>query len=275
MGSARPFRAEIHELRPHPGQLESARVIARCLEGSGIGASHADDFAHAVQDAYCIRCAPQVHGAARDTISHVRRIFEIELGSVVDNPLVLPASNEIISAGNFHGQPLAFALDFAAIAAAELASISERRTDRMLDPQHSNGLPAFLAPEPGVTSGYMLAQYTAAALVAESRIHAHPASVDSIPTSGSQEDHVSMGWGAGLKLDATIENLTWVLAVELVCAVQGIEYRRPLRGSPVTEAAVGLVREVVAPLDADRPIGEDIERVAGLISDNAFAEVLG
>lgn len=273
MGSARPFRTEIHRLRPHPGQIASADAIARNLAGSAIGASHADDFTHAVQDAYCIRCAPQVHGAARETIGHLRRVVEVELGSVVDNPIVLPDSDEIVSAGNFHGQPLAFAMDFAAIAAAELSSISERRTDRMLDPQHSNGLPAFLAPSPGLTSGYMLAQYTAAALVAENRLRAQPASVDSIPTSGSQEDHVSMGWGAGLDLQVVLDNLTLVLAVELLCGAQGVEYRRPLTASPTTEAALALIRDYVPTLEADRPIGEDIEKVAALISDNRFEEV--
>ncbi|HSL26242.1 MAG TPA: histidine ammonia-lyase, partial [Acidimicrobiia bacterium] len=186
-GSARPFRPEIHSLRPHPGQKESAERIGGLIRGSEIGASHADDFHHAVQDAYCLRCAPQVHGAVIDTLNHCRAVFERELGAVVDNPIVFPESGEVLSGGNFHGQPLAFALDFMAIAVTELGSISERRTDRMLDPQHSAGLPPFLASRPGLDSGYMLAQYTAAALVAENRVLSHPASVESIPTSGSQE----------------------------------------------------------------------------------------
>ncbi len=273
MGSSRPFRPEIHRLRPHPGQVASAAIIARHLEGSEIGASHADDFSHAVQDAYCIRCAPQVHGAARDTVSHARSVIERELGSVVDNPVVLAATGEILSGGNFHGQPLAFVMDFMTIAAAELASISERRTDRMLDPQHSHGLPAFLAPEPGVTSGWMLAQYTAAALVASSRGLAHPASVDSIPTSGSQEDHVSMGWGAGLDLDAALDNLTLVLAIELLCAAQGVEARRPLQASPSAERTLELIREDIPSLVEDRPIGADIETVAELLEGGIFDEV--
>lgn len=273
MGSARPFRPEIHALRPHPGQVASAAGIAAHLAGSQIGDSHADDFSHAVQDAYCIRCAPQVHGAARDTSAHARSVIERELGSVVDNPLVFPETGEILSGGNFHGQPLAFALDFMTIAATELSSISERRTDRMLDPQHSNGLPAFLAPDPGVTSGYMLAQYTAAALVAENRGRAHPASVDSIPTSGSKEDHVSMGWGAGLDLDAVLDNLARVLAVELLCGAQGVEARRPLRGSGDTERTVEIIRSAVPSLDADRPIGAEIEIIASMADSGAFEEV--
>ncbi|MEE8407917.1 MAG: histidine ammonia-lyase, partial [Acidimicrobiia bacterium] len=189
MGSSRPFRADIHRLRPHPGQIASAARIAGLLEGSAIGASHADDFDHAVQDAYSLRCAPQVHGAVSDTLDHMEAVLTREMGSVVDNPIVFPDTDEVISAGNFHGQPLAFVLDFAAIAVAELASISERRTDRMLDPRRSRGLPPFLAPDPGLNSGYMIAQYVQAALVAENKVLAHPASVDSITTSGNQEDH--------------------------------------------------------------------------------------
>ena len=265
MGSARPFRPDIHALRPHPGQVDSAERIARLLEGSEIGSSHADDFVHAVQDAYSLRCAPQVHGAVADTVSHAHDVVTTELASVVDNPIVLPDSGEVISGGNFHGQPLAFAADFLTIAVTELGSISERRTDRLLDPERSSGLPAFLSPSPGLHSGYMLAQYTAAALVAENRVLSHPASVESIPTSGSQEDHVSMGWGATRKLLEVIENTTWVLAVELVCAAEGIHARAPLRPAPATQAVVESIRTVVEPLTADRPIGRDVEAVAALI----------
>lgn len=270
MGSTRPFRPELHALRPHPGQGISAAAIAAALAGSEIGASHVDDFRHAVQDAYSLRCAPQVHGAIRDTISHARSVFEIELGSVVDNPIVLPATGEVISGGNFHGQPLAFALDFMGIAITELGSISERRTDRILDPERSAGLPAFLSPRPGVQSGFMLAQYTAAALVAENRVLAHPASIDSIPTSGSQEDHVSMGWGAGRKLESILVNTTAVLAIELLCAAAGVEYRSPLRPGPGASAGLELIRRSVPRLDADRPIGADIEAVAEMITQGLF-----
>ncbi len=269
-GSARPFRPEIHRLRPHPGQVASADRIHRLLGGSEIGASHADDFVHAVQDAYSLRCAPQVHGAAVDTLDHVRRVVSIELGSVVDNPIVFPDSGEVISGGNFHGQPLAFAADFLTIAVTELGSISERRTDRVLDPERSSGLPPFLSPEPGLHSGLMLSQYTAAALVAENRVLSHPASVESIPTSGSQEDHVSMGWGAARKLMEVLDNTTWVLAVELMCSAAGIEARRPLTPSPLTTEVVEVIRSVVPPLTEDRPIGPDIEAVAALIEEGSF-----
>ncbi len=265
MGSARPFRPEIHALRPHPGQIDSARNVARLVQGSGIGSSHADDFTHAVQDAYSLRCAPQVHGACRDALSHAANVFERELGAIVDNPIILFETGEVISAGNFHGQPLAVALDLMAIALTDLASISERRIDRMLDPGHSSGLPAFLAVKPGLMSGYMLAQYTAAALVAECRVLSHPASVESIPTSGSQEDHVSMGWGAARKLWEVLESVTRVLAVELLCAAQGVEFRAPLEPAPSTGAALGAVRAIAPRLVEDRPLGEEIEAMTAAI----------
>jgi histidine ammonia-lyase len=191
------------------------------------------------------------------------------MGSVVDNPIVFPETGDVVSGGNFHGQPLAFALDFATIAVAELGSISERRTDRILDPMRSQGLPAFLSPDPGVNSGYMISQYLQAAIVAENRVLAHPASIDSIPTSGSQEDHVSMGWGAGKKLLQVIDNVTKVLAVELLCATQGIEQRAPLRPAAGTGAVVHLVRDHVPPLTADRALSDEIETVSRLIADGS------
>jgi histidine ammonia-lyase len=270
MGSCRPFEARVHLLRPHPGQVESAARIAALLEGSGIGASHAEDFVHAVQDAYSLRCAPQVHGAVRDTLTHADAVFRRELGSVVDNPIIFAEAGDVVSAGNFHGQPLAFALDFMAIAVTELASISERRADRILDPERSCGLPPFLAARPGLNSGYMVAQYVAASLVAENRVLAHPASVESIPTSGSQEDHVSMGWGAGRKLQDVLTNTSNVLAVEMLCAVQGIEYRAPLQPAAGTSRAAAVIREAVPPLDEDRPISEEIQLIAGMIRAGAF-----
>jgi histidine ammonia-lyase len=270
LGSERPFRSAIHDLRPHPGQAASAGVVRMCLEGSEIVASHRDDFGHAVQDAYSLRCAPQVHGACRDVFGHAEAVVRTELGSVVDNPIVLPETGEVISGGNFHGQPLAFALDFMAIAVTELGSISERRTDRLLDPERSFGLPPFLASKPGLNSGYMLAQYTAAALVAENRVLSHPASVESIPTSGSQEDHVSMGWGAGRKLVEVLANTARVIAVELICAAEGVEHRRPLAPGRGTGAVLAEVRSLVEPLETDRPPGPSIEAVARAVREGAF-----
>lgn len=270
MGSSRPFREEVHALRPHPGQMESARHISSLIDGSEIGSSHADDFDHAVQDAYSLRCAPQVHGAVSDTLDHMEAVLTREMGSVVDNPIVFPESGEVISGGNFHGQPLAFVLDFAAIATAELGSISERRTDRMLDPTRSGGLPGFLAPNPGLNSGYMITQYVQAALVAENKVLVHPASVESIPTSGSQEDHVSMGWGAGKKLFPLLDNVRRVLAIEILCGVQGIEYRQPLQPAPGTKAIAELVRSHVPSLTTDRSTSAEIEAVADLIASGAL-----
>ena len=274
LGSERPFRPEIHRLRPHRGQIESARRIASLISGSTIVASHHDDFHHAVQDAYSLRCSPQVHGAVGDTLAHLAAVLQTELGSVVDNPIVLPDSDEVISGGNFHGQPLAFALDFATIAIAELASISERRTDRMLDPVRSQGLPAFLAANPGVESGYMITQYVQAALVSENKVLAHPASVDSIPTSGSVEDHVSMGWGAGLKFLTVIDNVRRVLAIELLCAAQAIEYRAPLQPGDGVAKVKDLIRSVVPTLDGDRSPADEIETVVELIDSDEFEHLV-
>lgn len=273
LGSSRPFMAEIHALRPHPGQMASAARIAALIEGSGIIASHADDFHHAVQDAYSLRCAPQVHGAVADTLENLHRILSIEMGSVVDNPIVFPDTGEVISGGNFHGEPLAFALDFASIAVSELASISERRTDRILDPVRSQGLPPFLAPNPGVESGYMITQYVQAAAVAENKVLAHPASVDSIPTSGGQEDHVSMGWGAGKKLGEIIDNTRRVLAIEILCGVAGVEHRLPLAPGVGTGEVVRRVREIVQPLTEDRSPAGDIEAIVGLIESGMLNDL--
>ncbi len=270
LGSERPFAAEVHALRPHPGQIESARRIRTALAGSGIDASHRDDFDHAVQDAYSLRCAPQVHGAAADVLAFADQVAGRELGSMVDNPIVFPETGEVISAGNFHGEPLAFALDFVAIAISEVASISERRTDRILDPVRSAGLPPFLATRPGLDSGYMITQFTAAALVAENRVLSHPASVDSIPTSGLQEDHVSMGWGAGRKLAMVLDNATRVIAVELLCAAEGVDRRAPLLPGVGTAVVHAAVRGVVPPLEHDRSPGPAIEAIAALIDGGGF-----
>jgi histidine ammonia-lyase len=275
LGSARPFRPEIHALRPHPGQVSSAGRIAALIDGSQIIASHTDDFQHAVQDAYSLRCAPQVHGAVADTLDHMKRVLSTEMGSLVDNPIVFADSGEVLSGGNFHGEPLALVCDFAAIAVSELASISERRTDRILDPARSEGLPPFLAANPGVESGYMITQYVQAALVAENKVLAHPASVDSVPTSGGQEDHVSMGWGAARKLLTVIENVRRVLAIEILCAVEAIDYRAPLSPAAGTGRLVEAVRDQVPALDGDRPHSEDIEAVAGMIRSGEIAVLIG
>jgi histidine ammonia-lyase len=270
LASDRPFQAPIHELRAYPGQVASAGNLRRLVAGSAIVASHREDFTHAVQDAYSLRCAPQVHGAARDVLAHADDVFRIELGSVTDNPIVFPDEGTVVSGGNFHGQPLAFALDFLTIAVTELGSISERRTDRLLDPERSSGLTPFLATRPGLNSGFMLTQYTAAALVAENRVLSHPASVESIPTSGSQEDHVSMGWGAARNLWTVLDNTSIVIAVEVLCACEGIEQRRPLEPGSGTAAALRAVREHVAPLEDDRPPSADIEAIAALIENGTL-----
>jgi histidine ammonia-lyase len=270
LGTDRTYQARLHEIRPHPGQLASAANLVLLLGGSGIVASHRHSH-HAVQDSYSVRCSPQVAGAARDTLDFARRVASIELSSAVDNPVVLE-SGEVESTGNFHGEPLAFAADFLAIAAAEVGAIAERRVDRLLDPHRSEGLPPFLAEEPGVNSGLMVAQYTAAALVAENRRLAAPASVDSIPTSGMQEDHVSMGWGAALKLRSVLENLTNILAVELVSAARAQDLRRPLKPSPATEAVRDLLRERVPGAGPDRFLAPELAAAAALIRTGAILE---
>jgi histidine ammonia-lyase len=240
LGSERPFLPELHAIRPHPGQSASAANILRLLQESSIMDSHRDDLAHAVQDAYSMRCAPQVTGAARDTLDFVATVAGRELVSVVDNPVVL-TDGRVESTGNFHGAPLGFAADFLAIAAAEVGAIAERRVDRLLDVTRSRQLPPFLSPDAGVNSGLMIAQYTAAGIVAENRRLAAPASVDSLPTSGMQEDHVSMGWSATKKLRTVLDNLASLLAVELLAGVRGLQLRAPLEPSPAGRAAVALV----------------------------------
>jgi len=246
----------VQALRPHPGQLASAANLRALLAGSALMASHRTSR-HAVQDAYCLRCAPQVHGAVRDVLGFARGVLETELGSVVDNPVIV--DDEVMISGNFHGEPLAFAGDMLAMALAELASISERRVDRMLDPAFSRGLPPFLAPDAGTNSGYMLAQYTAASLVSENKVFAHPASVDTIPTSGKQEDHVSMGWTAVRKLRDVAANVRTCLAIEILCAAQGIDLRADIaRPSAATAAAHATIRAHVPRMDTDREVATQI-----------------
>jgi histidine ammonia-lyase len=267
LGTDRAFQARLQEVRPHPGQVASAANLIKLMKGSGIVASHRHSQ-HAVQDSYSVRCSPQVAGAARDTLAHARRVAAVELDSTIDNPIVLE-NGEVESNGNFHGEPLAFAADFLAIAAAEVGAIAERRVDRLLDPHRSAGLPPFLAEEPGVNSGLMVAQYTAAALVAENRRLAAPASVDSVPTSGMQEDHVSMGWGAALKLRTVLDNLTSILAVELIAAARGQELRAPLEASPGTGAVREALRKKVRGVGPDRVVAPELAAARELIAAGA------
>ena len=264
LGTDSAYDERVQVIRPHPGQLASAGNLRRLLAGSPLVASHRESD-HAVQDSYCLRCAPQVHGAVRDVLAHARRVIDIELGSVVDNPVIVP-DGEVMSTGNFHGEPLAFAGDMLAIAVSELASISERRTDRMLDPAFSRDLPAFLARDPGTNSGYMIAQYTAAVLVSENKVLAHPASVDTIPTSGNQEDHVSMGWTSMRKLREVVANVRAVLAVEVLAASQALDFRAELAAPSAAGAAVhARVRRDVATMDEDRNVSDQIVAVDGLL----------
>ncbi len=270
LGTDRPYDERVQVIRRHPGQQASAANLRSLLAGSELMASHRHSR-HAVQDAYCLRCAPQVHGAVRDVLGHAARVLDTELAAVVDNPVIVP-DGEVMTTGNFHGEPLAFAADMLAIALAELASISERRVDRMLDPAFSRGLPPFLAPEAGTNSGFMLAQYTAASLVSENKVLAHPASVDTIPTSGKQEDHVSMGWTAARKLREVVANVRTCLAVEIVCAAQGMDLRSrsdswsappaaPMR------AARELIRAHVPAMFTDREVSGQITAVDRLLPD--------
>ncbi|KIA65985.1 histidine ammonia-lyase [Nocardia vulneris] len=269
LGTDRVFAAELQALRPHPGQAVSAGRIHAALAGSQIVASHRGADCPYVQDAYSLRCAPQVHGAARDTLAHAEGVAERELCSAIDNPVIL-ADGRVESNGNFHGAPVAYVSDFLAIAVADVASIAERRTDRLLDPQRSRGLPAFLAADPGVDSGYMIAQYTQAGVVSELKRCAAPASVDSIPTSAMQEDHVSMGWAAARKLRRAVDGLTTVLAIELLTAARALDYRAPLRPAPATAAARDLLREYVPGPGPDRHLAPEIAVVTDLIRSGAI-----
>jgi histidine ammonia-lyase len=268
LGTDRPFQPEVHALRPHPGQARSAANLARLLSGSPMVASHRHSE-HAVQDAYSLRCHPQVVGAARDVLDFAAAVARRELAAAVDNPVVLP-DGRLESTGNFHGQPLAFACDFLAIAAAQVGAIAERRVDRLLDATRSQGLPAFLAPQPGVNSGLMLAQYTAVALVAENRRLAVPASVDSLPTSGLQEDLNSMGWSAARKLREALVNLAHILAVEAVCAAHGLDLRAPLQPARATAAMRDLLRGRIPGPGPDRFLAPDLAAAAELVQSGAL-----
>src|SRR5918992_1251007 len=263
LGTATAFADALVAARPHPGQRAVAAPLRGLLADSEIAASHATS-AHKVQDPYSLRCMPQVHGAARDALAELERVLRVEINAATDNPLVFP-SGEVISGGNFHGEPVALALDYATMALTELASISERRTARLVDAHLSGGLPPFLSERPGIESGLMIAHYSAAALVNELQTLAHPASVDSIPTSANQEDHVSMGATSALHLRAAVDRAEHVLAIEALCAAQGIDFRAPLRPGAGVAAAHDAIRRRVAQLDADRPPSPDITAIRELV----------
>jgi len=280
LGTDRVFAPELQAIRPHPGQGLAAANLTRLLADSGVVASHRGPDCNRVQDAYSLRCSPQVHGAARDTVEHAAQVAGRELASAVDNPVVLASEGRVESNGNFHGAPVAYVLDFLAIVAADVASISERRTDRFLDKARNHGLPPFLADDPGVDSGHMIAQYTQAAIVSELKRLAVPASVDSIPSSAMQEDHVSMGWSAARKLRRSVDGLARVVAVEVLTAARALDLRRPLEPSPATGAVVRLLRAsgIQGP-GPDRHLSPEIEASVELVRSGAVLtaveEVIG
>ncbi|HET9437969.1 MAG TPA: histidine ammonia-lyase [Gaiellaceae bacterium] len=267
-GSRTSFHAAVHRARPLRGQQDAAANVWRLLEGSAILESHR--WCDRVQDAYSLRCSPQVHGASRDLLDYVEATVAVELNAATDNPLVLREEGEIVSAGNFHGQPLAFALDALAMAVAELANISERRVERLVNPSLSEGLPPFLVEEGGLNSGFMIPQYVAAALVSENKVLAHPASVDSIPTSAGQEDHVSMGNASGLKALRVLDNAERALAIELLAGTQAIEFLAPLKPGSGVQAVHDVVRTCSARLVEDRSLSADIERVADAVREGTI-----
>jgi len=276
-GTDAAFDERIHKARPHAGQLRSAAILRRMLEGSEIRESHRQ--CGRVQDAYSLRCIPQVHGAVRDTLAHCRSVFETEANSAVDNPLVFltnlrDETGDVISGGNFHGEPLAFALDFLAISLSALAGISERRIERLVNPALSEGLPPFLAPGAGLNSGFMISQVTAAALVSENKVLAHPASVDSITTSGNKEDYVSMGMAAALKLRRIVENTRNVLAIEAMAVAQALDFLAPLKPSKRGQAAHAAIRAVSPKVVQDRVMYGDLAKIASLIARGTLAEIL-
>ncbi len=273
LGTPVAFDSRIHSARPHPGQLASAAHLRSLLQNSEIRHSHLKNDPR-VQDAYSLRCIPQVHGAVRSALQHAASVIEIESGSATDNPLVFAESGDVLSGGNFHGAPLAMVFDYAAIAMTDLISIGERRIDRLVNPDVNEGLPPFLSSHPGISSGYMIAQICAVALLNEAKILAHPASIDNVPTSGDKEDHVSMGMTAAVKLREIVSNAERVLAIELMAAAEGLDYRSPLRSSSSIERARELIRTLVPRLTADRPLSGDIQRMADAIRRGEFDEFI-
>jgi histidine ammonia-lyase len=266
-GTPVAFDEKIHRVRPHPGQIESARRLRELIEGSEIRESHRDHTADPrVQDAYALRCMPQVHGAVRDSLAHAARIMEIEINSATDNPLIFADAGEVLSGGNFHGEPIALTLDYAAVAIADLGTISERRVERLVNPDLS-GLPAFLTPNPGTNSGMMIAQVVAVSLIAENNVLAHPASVTNLPTSANKEDHVSMGMTSALKFQHVVKNVEIILAIELLCAAQGLDFLKPLKPSPRLNEVYSRVRERVPFIERDAPLSGYIESLVSLVRE--------
>jgi len=278
-GTDAAFDERIHKARPHAGQLRTAANLRQLLSGSAIRESHRD--CGRVQDAYSLRCIPQVHGAVRDTLTYCREVFEVEMNSAVDNPLVFPDADknkydkgDVISGGNFHGEPVAFALDYLGIALSALAGISERRLERLVNPALSEGLPPFLAPGAGLNSGFMMPQVTAAALVSENKVLAHPASVDSITTSGNKEDYVSMGMGAAIKLKKIVENTRNAIAIEAMAAAQAIDFLAPLKTSKPLQQAHAAIRAVCPTMETDRVMYKDFARISELLASGKVADVV-
>ncbi|MFP5209678.1 MAG: histidine ammonia-lyase [Acidobacteriota bacterium] len=276
MGTPAAFDSRIHAARPHAGQIAAAAHLMRLMEDSEIREAHRKRDSR-VQDAYCLRCMPQVHGAVRDALDHVTAVLQVESGSATDNPLVFaeqssetPDRGAVLSGGNFHGAPLSYAFDYAAIAMTDLAGIAERRIDRLLNPDINEGLPAFLSTDAGLSSGFMMAQIVAAALINECQVLAHPSSTGSIPTSGGKEDHVSMGMTGALKLRQIVENIERIIGIELMCAAQGVEFRRPLRPSREITRACAAVRAVVPRLEQDRTLAPEIHAMAAAVRSGAF-----
>ena len=294
LGTEVAYAAPYHLARPHPGQVMVAAELRHLLRDSGLQTAH-HGSAHKVQDPYSLRCVPQVHGAVRDALDHLRRVLDVELNSATDNPLVFPSGGEVptdalatggglvISGGNFHGEPIALALDFAKLALSELGAISERRTALLMDPRLNGGLPAFLSPEPGLNSGLMIVQYTAAALASENKVLAHPSSADSIPTSANQEDHVSMGASAARHARTVLGHVQQILAIELLCAAQALDLRLELLGAGEGEVApapgagvaeaLACIRERVAPLREDREPGPDLAATLAIVREGVLADL--
>lgn len=269
LGTPTAFDPRIQTARPHRGQIKCAEHVRALLEGSEIRESHRENDSR-VQDAYCLRCMPQVHGGVRGALEHVRQVLEIESGSGTDNPLVFTDNGDVLSGGNFHGAPLAYALDYAAIVLTDLLAICERRVDRLVNPDTSEGLPAFLTRHPGTSSGFMMAHVTVAALLNECKVLSHPASVDSVPTSGGKEDHVSMGMTSALKLRQIVANVELGLAIELLAGAEGLEFRKPLKPGVGVQNAYEALRSIAEPVLVDRALSDDIEAIAKAIQGGRF-----